>query len=322
MFILHTEVELYMKTIRGMGSSILCITAFSKPNTILMPLDIYILVMLFAQMFYDMITLVLHSYEYRLETRRMLQQQQPQPQVTETPSFFHKHLRRIHISFISVSIAVHIVSLAVVFYYFPLTTYTRTQKDLYYQILLYLYLIMTMVAYLSFVVRIFAYVCEIPLFLARPTRPINDIHAWNHRVREVATLPHPMTDPISSIVLQYNLNQEVLQTSEAPVRMTLSRTVEWLPVVSSTWNALEECCICFDGKSSVALLPCQHQNFCLTCVGHFGDCPLCRIEISGYRVVYHSQSADNSLNSSLATTSDTSTDVSQETSTSLPNTPT
>jgi len=287
MFVIHTDAEIYIKIIRAISASILCIVAFAKSNTILLPLDVYVITMLFVQMFYDMTTVLLCVNEYRSETHRM---------VGETShSWWDKHRRRFHIGFIGVSVVAHIVSMISAFYYYPLRTYTASQKDIYLQILVYIYIIVTIVSYISFGVRLVVFFGDIRLSRNR------------HRPREVVR-------QVSSIVTQYQTNQEVLQTSEAPVQMTLSRTVEWTPVSSAVWNVLEECCICFDGKSGVTLLPCQHHNFCLSCVGHFGDCPLCRVEICGYRVLYYSRSADNSLNSSLTSTS--------ETPTTLPNTPT
>jgi len=302
MFVIHTDAEIYIKTIRAISASILCIVAFAKPYTILLPLDVYIITMLFVQMIYDITTVLLCVNDYHLESRRMDQSSEEMIQ-----TWWDKHRRRFHIGLIVISVAAHIVSMIGAFYYYPLRTYTASQKDIYLQILVYIYIIITIVSYISFGVRLIAYFCDIRLFHSRVS------------VRHT----NVVVTPVSSIVSQYHLNQEVLQTSEAPVQMTLSRTVEWIPVPSAVWNMLEECCICFDGKSGVTLRPCEHQNFCLNCVGHFGDCPLCRVEICGYRVLFYSRSAENSLNSSLTSTSDTSASTTVETpTTTLPNTPT
>ncbi len=301
MFVIHTDAEIYIKTIRAISASILCIVAFAKPYTILLPLDVYIITMLFVQMIYDITTVLLFVNEYHSETRRM---EQSSEEMTQT--WWDKHLRRFHIGFMVVSVVVHIVSMIGAFYYYPLRTYTASQKDIYLQILVYLYIIITIVSYISFGVRLTVFLCNIRLFHSRVSVRHSDV----------------VVTPVSSIVTQYHLNQEVLQTSEAPIQMTMSRTVEWIPVPSAVWNVLEECCICFDGKSSVTLRPCEHQNFCLNCVGHFGDCPVCRVEISGYRVLFYSRSAENSLNSSLTSTSDTFASMTVENPTTLPNTPT
>ena len=42
-----------------------------------------------------------------------------------------------------------------------------------------------------------------------------------------------------------------------------------------------ECCVCFEKHPKATLYPCRHDDFCKTCVGKVGTCPICRAEI-GY----------------------------------------
>jgi hypothetical protein len=41
-----------------------------------------------------------------------------------------------------------------------------------------------------------------------------------------------------------------------------------------------ECCVCFEKSIKATLHPCGHNDFCKTCVGKVGTCPICRTEIS------------------------------------------
>lgn len=42
----------------------------------------------------------------------------------------------------------------------------------------------------------------------------------------------------------------------------------------------DSCTLCFDGTSSIELLPCKHKGFCEKCSLQLINCPLCRSEIS------------------------------------------
>lgn len=42
----------------------------------------------------------------------------------------------------------------------------------------------------------------------------------------------------------------------------------------------DSCTLCFDGSSSIQLLPCLHTGFCEKCSLQLVNCPLCRSDIS------------------------------------------
>jgi hypothetical protein len=51
----------------------------------------------------------------------------------------------------------------------------------------------------------------------------------------------------------------------------------------------DSCTLCFDGTSSIELLPCQHTGFCEKCSLQLVSCPLCRSEISERKPIHHQQ---------------------------------
>jgi len=47
----------------------------------------------------------------------------------------------------------------------------------------------------------------------------------------------------------------------------------------------DSCTLCFDGSSSIELLPCLHMGFCHKCSLQLVNCPLCRCEIKERRTI-------------------------------------
>ena len=46
-------------------------------------------------------------------------------------------------------------------------------------------------------------------------------------------------------------------------------------IINKTIN-IKTCIICFENKSNIILMPCEHDDFCFECVDKIKICPLCR----------------------------------------------
>ena len=262
-----------MKVARSFGACILCIMLFARPFVVFSVIDTYIVCMLFAQAGYDLATVALETFTFR---------------------WLGLYQRYIHIVFMSVSMLAHITSLSVMFSKYSLPEFMNQKIDGLQQLTLYAYIILTVTGYMSFVVRSIGHV------VSRGSHVASETSEPRSPIREVITAP--VSSTVTQLVMYLN--------SVPPTPTPLSRTVEWTLTTSAVWESMEECIICYDAKGNVALVPCDHQHFCLNCVGHFGDCPLCRVEIVGYKVLYYSTSPQRSLTSSAELPNTPSTDSS------------
>jgi len=71
----------------------------------------------------------------------------------------------------------------------------------------------------------------------------------------------------------------------APPPELLRRVVEDVRAAIASDLALQSeagsslCCVCADAVADMVLLPCRHQQLCLTCAANLDTCPLCRVQI-------------------------------------------
>lgn len=67
-------------------------------------------------------------------------------------------------------------------------------------------------------------------------------------------------------------------TSTSSISLTpLSSTLS--PPTLTLNSSYTTCCVCLDGKSNMALIPCGHVCLCFNCSKSFTECPICRLQI-------------------------------------------
>lgn len=110
--------------------------------------------------------------------------------------------------------------------------------------------------------------------------------------RRVSTAEESSTALRRALVQRRQLLQKMVHQDSAAPLVSLVDSCELQAAVQEIRDALREemqtkrCCVCMDGPAKVVLMPCRHQQLCVTCAGAVRVCPVCRSHIDSRLEVY------------------------------------
>lgn len=89
--------------------------------------------------------------------------------------------------------------------------------------------------------------------------------------------------PQAGMLVVKDVNPEELHTKEAEI----TQLQQQLSAKESELQAANVCTICRDAPKNTKLIPCNHLGCCAACAKRLCVCPFCRIDITGYDIVFH-----------------------------------
>lgn len=95
-----------------------------------------------------------------------------------------------------------------------------------------------------------------------------------------------------ALVRRRELLQKMMRTDPQGPLISMVDGAELQAAVEEIRTVLREevqesqCCICVDARVNAVLLPCRHQQFCMTCATAVSTCPTCREPIASRLQVY------------------------------------
>lgn len=103
--------------------------------------------------------------------------------------------------------------------------------------------------------------------------------------RRVATAEKSEASLRRALARRRHLLQKMLREDITAPLISLTDSSELHAAVEEIRQAIKEeeteqkCCVCAEGPMNIVLLPCRHQQTCMTCATALRECPLCRATI-------------------------------------------